>query len=106
MSDIIQASELVEILKNQPQTICLLDVREPEEFKEVRLEGTTLIPLGELLSRAPRELDPDQTTVVYCAHGVRSHHGMIALKNLGFSNVSSLRGGIAAWIEQGLPVQS
>lgn len=105
MSGIIQPAEAAAWLKDPNRKICLLDVREVEEYAEVRIENTKLIPLGELLSRASRELNPDQTTIVYCAHGVRSHHGMMALKNLGFTDVHSLRGGIAAWIDQGLPVQ-
>jgi rhodanese-related sulfurtransferase len=93
---IITASELHAALGK----VVLIDVREPEEFAECRIAGGTLIPLGDLQGRAPRELDKKSDIVVYCAHGVRSMHGLKALKMLGFENVRSLEGGIAHYEEQ------
>src|ERR1041385_3374454 len=68
----------------------LLDVREPEEFEESRIEGCVLIPLGELENRAEAELSKDDDLVVYCAHGVRSMHAAMFLKSRGFKKVRSL----------------
>ncbi|MDR3606083.1 MAG: rhodanese-like domain-containing protein [Oligoflexia bacterium] len=78
----------------------LIDVREPEEYEECRIEGGKLIPLGELMARAS-ELDPDDNLVLYCAHGVRSVHALLALKSLGFTKLRSLEGGIVEWQAQG-----
>jgi adenylyltransferase/sulfurtransferase len=86
-------------LKNCIDQVTLVDVREPEEFEESRIEGCTLIPLGELSRRAPKELNPEADIVVYCAHGIRSMHAVLGLKQLGFENVRSLQGGIEAWFE-------
>jgi rhodanese-related sulfurtransferase len=97
---IITSSELKSILATQPKSVFLLDVREPEEFEESRIEGCTLIPLGELMMRAPKELDPEADIVVYCAHGVRSIHALMGLKQLGFEKVRSLEGGIVHWFEE------
>ena len=91
----ITVSELRECLGK----VTLVDVREPEEFQECRIDGCKLIPLGELMTRAPRELNPENDIVVYCAHGVRSMHALLGLQRLGFKHVRSLRGGIAAWLE-------
>ena len=77
----------------------LLDVREPEEYEESRIEGCTLIPLGELPARASSELSKEDDIVVYCAHGMRSLQGVMVLKGLGFKKVRSLEGGIVAWQE-------
>jgi rhodanese-related sulfurtransferase len=79
--------------------VTLVDVREPEEFEESRIEGCKLIPLGELQGRARVELNPEDDIVVYCAHGVRSMQGLMALKMLGFKKLRSLDGGICAWQE-------
>lgn len=49
----------------------LLDVREPWEFATTRIEGSRLIPLGEMPARVS-ELDPRRETVVICHHGTRS----------------------------------
>lgn len=96
---IITASELHTALKNGAG-LKLVDVREPEEFAESRIEGCTLIPLGELTGRAS-ELNPDDDIVLYCAHGVRSVHALLALQRLGFRKLRSLEGGICEWQAQG-----
>lgn len=90
-----------EDLKKELSTVVLVDVREPEEHQESRIEGAKLIPLGEITSRAQRELNPEDNIVLYCAHGVRSLHALIALRQMGFENLRSLEGGICAWQEQG-----
>jgi rhodanese-related sulfurtransferase len=90
-----------EQLKLELGKVVLVDVREPEEFEESRIEGCTLIPLGEITSRALRELNPEDDIVLYCAHGVRSLHALMALRNLGFEKLRSLDGGICAWQELG-----
>jgi rhodanese-related sulfurtransferase len=95
----ITSIELKSILAKNPSSIFLLDVREPEEFEESRIEGCTLIPLGELSQRA-KELNPQDDIVVYCAHGVRSMHALMGLKQMGFEKVRSLEGGIVDFLEQ------
>lgn len=94
---IITVSELMAIRDR----VKLVDVREPEEWDEGHLEGATLIPLGEIGLRGPRELDPADEIVLYCAHGVRSVYALMALKQQGFEKLKSLEGGIVAWHEQG-----
>jgi rhodanese-related sulfurtransferase len=96
----IDSKELKAILAKNPSSIFLLDVREPEEFEESRIEGCTLIPLGELSQRATKELNPEHDIVVYCAHGVRSMHALMGLKQMGFEKVRSLEGGIADFLDQ------
>lgn len=83
--------------------VVLVDVREPEEHEESRIQGCKLIPLGELQARADGELEKGADIVVYCAHGMRSLQGVMALRMLGFENLRSLEGGICAWEEQGFP---
>jgi len=90
-----------EQLKSELGKVVLVDVREPEEYEESRIEGCILIPLGEITSRALRELNPEDRIVLYCAHGVRSLHALMALRNLGFEKLRSLDGGICAWQELG-----
>ena len=92
-------------LKTELGKVTLVDVREPEEFAEMRIAGCKLIPLGELQLRAEAELGKQDDIVVYCAHGVRSIQGLMALRMLGFENLRSLEGGICAWEEQAGPVQ-
>ncbi len=97
---IITCAELKKCLTK----VVLVDVREPEEHAESRIEGegvnAKLIPLGELMRRAPKELDPNTDIVTYCAAGIRSMHAVVGLQQLGFERVRSLQGGIYAWFEE------
>ena len=76
----------------------LLDCREPEEFAIARIEGARLIPMGEIPLRLA-ELDPwrDKPIVVHCNHGVRSLRVARFLREKGFAQACSMRGGIDAW---------
>lgn len=74
----------------------LLDVRELSEWEEHRIEGATLIPLGELPGRT-EELDRDRAMVIYCRSGVRSMHALQFLRQQGFDKLENLQGGILAW---------
>ena len=78
-----------EELKNNLSRVTLLDVRE--------------FPLDEIQLRAESELEKSTPIVIYCAHGVRSIHALMALKSMGYENVRSLQGGLCAWEEQGYP---
>ena len=75
----------------------LIDVREPWEFAAAKIDGSTLMPMGDVPSRAHQELDPDERLVVLCHHGQRSLNVTAWLRNQGFEQAQSLRGGIDAW---------
>ena len=81
----------------------ILDVREPSEWAQAHIQGATLIPLGSLANRLS-ELPKDRQIVVYCHSGNRSAQGRDILKNAGFTQVTSMAGGITAWQAQGQPV--
>jgi adenylyltransferase/sulfurtransferase len=82
----------------------ILDVREPTEYQINRIEGSVLIPLGELPQRH-RELDPTAEIVCQCKSGVRSAKAAAFLRQQGFTNVKNLTGGIMAWVDQVDPSQ-
>jgi rhodanese-related sulfurtransferase len=85
----------------------LLDVREPWEFDTAKIEGSRLMPMGEVPSRAHQELDPEEHVVVICHHGVRSMNVTVWLRQQGFDHAQSMRGGIDAWsrqVDQKVPV--
>lgn len=95
-SFLVSADSLRQELQSASRPV-LVDVREPEEFEQVHIEGCKLIPLGEIQRRAG-ELDPKTDIVLYCAHGIRSMHALRALHTLGFSKLRSLDGGMASWL--------
>jgi sulfur-carrier protein adenylyltransferase/sulfurtransferase len=77
--------------------VFLLDVREPREYDIARIEGSTLIPLGELLNRMD-ELPRGTDIIVQCKSGVRSAKAVNLLRDNGFDRVQNLKGGILEWI--------
>jgi molybdopterin/thiamine biosynthesis adenylyltransferase/rhodanese-related sulfurtransferase len=81
---------------DERDSLTLIDVREPYEYEIARIEGSRLIPLGELethLSELPRT----GTVVCQCHSGVRSEQAARILREAGFENVFNLEGGIDAW---------
>src|SRR5881628_664173 len=84
----------------------VLDVREKEEVRQGYVPGAISLPRGFLEMRV-EEAVPDKNApiVAYCAGGTRSLLAGRILKELGYANVVSMRGGFTAWKNQGLPVK-
>jgi molybdopterin/thiamine biosynthesis adenylyltransferase/rhodanese-related sulfurtransferase len=77
----------------------LIDVREPHELEISRIEGASLIPLGQLAAHLP-ELDSAEDIVLFCKSGTRSARALELLLSAGFRKVKNLKGGINAWARQ------
>ena len=77
--------------------IILLDVRTEEEYNELHIPGSILIPVNELEERAPDEL-PDKEAVIfiYCRSGNRSRTAAYKLLEMGYTQVYDI-GGIIDW---------
>ena len=81
-----------------------LDVREQSEWDAFHIPGASLIPLGELPGRL-NGLPRDQQIVVVCRSGNRSQQGRDILLNAGFTNVTSMTGGVSGWSNAGYPIE-
>jgi glyoxylase-like metal-dependent hydrolase (beta-lactamase superfamily II)/rhodanese-related sulfurtransferase len=81
-----------------PPAPFLLDVRERDEFRQWSIEGSTNIPLSELLSKRDLHdnIPKDKKIITICPHGNRSTIAKYFLERYGY-NVSSLEGGLNAW---------
>jgi len=86
------------------ESLLILDVREPNEYQINRIDGSVLIPLGEL-PRRYQELPRDRQIIAQCKVGGRSARAMEFLKSVGFDDVLNLRGGILEWIDTVDPSQ-
>ena len=82
----------------------VLDVRTVEEWNEFHAPNTTLIPLDELAVRV-NEVPRDREIVVVCRSGNRSQQGRDILLNAGFTNVTSMAGGLNEWRAAGYPIE-
>ena len=83
----------------------ILDVRQPEEWNEFHVPDSTLIPLGDLAARAA-ELPKDQEIVIVCRSGNRSAQARDILLGAGFTQVTSMAGGLNQWKAAGYPTVS
>jgi sulfur-carrier protein adenylyltransferase/sulfurtransferase len=83
--------------------LVVLDVREPQEYQINRIDGSVLIPLGELPQRYA-ELDPSVELVAQCKSGIRSAKAADFLRQKGY-RVKNLKGGILDWIDKVDPTQ-
>lgn len=90
------ASQLQQFLYDNDSDPLLLDVREEWEFKRCHIDGSVLVPMGDIPSQL-NELDPDRVTVVICHHGIRSRNVCYYLEREGFENIINLSGGVDAW---------
>lgn len=91
----ITPAEAAALLKDKSARV--IDVREPWEFELVHIEGTEPMPMGEVAARAHQELDPEERLVVLCHLGIRSMNVTVWLREQGFEQAQSVRGGIDAW---------
>jgi len=105
-----------DVQARQQQGALVIDVQEPDGVKaNGAIPGSMNIPLGVLPIKADTELpegmreaqlqDRDQEIVVTCAAGGQAALGAKMLKDMGFTNVSYVEGGMRGWKEAGLPTE-
>ncbi len=102
----ISVRELYRISQTQPVEV--IDVRTPEEFREVRAAMVQHVPMDTIdpqqLMQA-RRLPADQPMYFICHVGGRSGWMCMTLMAAGYANVVNVEGGMEAWEETGLPVE-
>ena len=99
--DVKQAAEMQDGERNA----LIIDVREPNEYTQIRAVGAVLVPLGQLSGRID-ELPRDRELLMMCRTGGRSQNATQFLQANGFENVTNVSGGIRAWHNAGLPTSS
>lgn len=95
----LSAPDLAQWLRSDKPDPVLLDVREPWETALCQLPGSIAIPMGDVPARLA-ELDPAQTVVCICHHGMRSLRVAQFLQERGFADVINLSGGTDAWARE------
>src|SRR5256885_5383733 len=87
------------------ERVVVIDVRDPDEYRDGHLEAATNISRGFLEFRVGTAVtDPSTPIVLYCQTGLRSVLAAKALKELGYTTVINLQGGYQKWVQSGLPV--
>lgn len=83
----------------------IIDVREPSEFAQGRVDGAILLPLGQLDARYT-ELPRDRVLLMMCRSGGRSSNATQFLTSAGYDKAVNVDGGMVAWHNAGLPMKS
>ncbi len=101
--DEIDPSEVRELID---EGVAIVDVRETDEFAAGHLPGAKHVPRSYLETRIEGVVsDRDAQIVLYCQSGNRSAYGARTLTaDLGYTNVSSMTGGITLWKDRGYEV--
>lgn len=90
-------------LREDAPSPLLLDVREPNEFQDVRAPGAALVPTSQFMARMA-ELPTDRPILVICHSGGRSAAVTGYLARTGRTDVANVAGGMLAWERAGLPI--
>ena len=98
---VVQLKEMLDRRAAGEEDFVLIDVREPGEYEIVKIEGSILIPKGEILDgSALSKLPSDKRIVLQCKVGGRSAEALAAVKAAGYSNAVHVGGGVLAWVNQ------
>lgn len=91
-----QSARQVKARLDAGERLLLLDVREPYELQLSALDGALNVPMSEMAARWS-EIPREQPVVVFCHTGVRSASLIDALREVGYTNLINMAGGIDAW---------
>lgn len=92
----------------------LIDIREADELQQTgKIDGSVHAPRGMLefyaddnLPYHKSEFNKEKRLILHCASGGRSALATATLKQMGYTNVAHMDGGMKAWKEAGMPVSS
>ena len=98
------SSKEAKALIDKTPNLYILDVRTPDEYKQVRLKNSVLIPNYDLEKRV-REVPKNRPLLVVCAVGARSAPAADFLAKKGYAPVYHLTDGLVGWYRNGLPVE-
>lgn len=99
-------------LLDAKEKVVILDVRDMKEYKDGRIPGA--VNISRASTMAPRLLEhhlqkivPDKSAniIVYCMFAIRSPLTAKAMKDLGYTDVKYMDGGMKAWKEAGYPLE-
>lgn len=83
---------------DEAPSLCLIDVREQDEWDEIRIPGAIHIPKDTISERIQEVVeDKHQPIYLHCRSGVRSLYAAHTLISMGYEHVFSVNGGIQEW---------
>ena len=98
---LVQPAALAATLRQHPDSVTLLDTRTPAEYRVSHLRGARFVDFDSVQTNDFAGLPRHRPVVVYCSVGYRSEKAGERLKQLGFTDVRNLYGGIFEWVNEG-----
>ena len=103
----VSMSELKEKVASGDLGLVLLDVREKDAYEAGHIPGARHLPRGQLELRVNRDLpDPTARILTVCEFGQISTLAAATLRALGFTKAAAFDGGMKAWRDEGLPIET
>lgn len=103
-SNMVSPQKVKDIMDSNKK-INLVDVRRSDEYEAGHLKDSVLLTLDTIDKQAAEILpDRDQAYYVYCRTGRRSALAVEQLRQMGYSNVFDMSGGISEWDRLGFPI--
>ncbi|HFQ81256.1 MAG TPA: rhodanese-like domain-containing protein [Desulfobacterales bacterium] len=99
---VLTPQQVMRLIGETPDLL-IVDVRSPRELKEGKLQNSVLVPFWNIM-RGDYNLPKNRTILLYCAVGGRSYAAMQIMARKGYPKLYNLKGGIAQWKKEGLPV--
>ena len=101
------------VLQKQAVNLILIDIRDIRELKKTgKIKGAKHMPRGMLEfwldPESPyykKDITPDKTKVLYCASNWRSALAALTIQEMGFNNVSHIKGGFQAMVDEGFETE-
>jgi rhodanese-related sulfurtransferase len=100
----VSTAEAVRLINREKGV--LIDVSEPAEFAKAHATGARNVPLSQLETATALPTNKALPLLVMCATGNRATRAVAVLKKRGYENSQAVTGGMAAWREANLPVES
>jgi rhodanese-related sulfurtransferase len=86
--------------------LTIIDVRDRTQFNASHILGAISLPKDELVDRALTSIGLTRDIYIYGETDEETAEAAAQLRQVGYQNVSQLRGGVAAWKAVGFPVES
>ena len=93
----------VDVAKRIDAGSTVIDVRSMAEWRTGHVAGSQHVPLGRLMMHMA-DKPRSQPVILLCESGSRSAIGASLLAAAGFTDVTNVPGGVAAWKSEGLPL--
>lgn len=92
--------QVAEFITREDNTVQLIDLRSPEEFRKQAIPGAVNIPYPEFVAKDPEIWlgNKNVRNIFYSAGDVESNYALVYARGLGYENSYVMAGGVREWI--------